>query len=346
MLKGSLFKLKGAVFQKKGEIIIKDDIKKPKIKKDEVLIKVKNCGICGSDVESYHTGILIPTGLILGHEFSGEIIELGEDVKKWKIGDRVTANPNLPCFKCFWCMRNQENLCKKGDGIGMTSSGAMAEFIKVKAERLHLLPPNVSYEEGALVEPLAIGVYAVQESGIKVGENAVVFGAGTIGLVTIQVLNAIGASDVFVIEPLEFNQKKALEVGASEVFIPKDWTKISGLTNKIGPDHIFDCAGVPKTYIDSLKLIRKGGFITVIGIHAEPFEMVGFTQFLLKNITMRGIFAYNQETFRTCINLLEKKKINIKPLITKRIKLDEVPKAFKTLSDPTNNEVKILVEME
>ena len=135
-------------------------------------------------------------------------------------------------------------------------------------------------------------------------------------------------------------------MGASEVFIPKNWSKINLLTNKIGPDHIFDCAGVPKTYIDSLKLVRKGGFITVIGIHVEPFQMEGFTQFLLKNITMRGIFAYNQETFRTCINLLGKKRINVDPIITKRIKLEEVPEAFQTLSDPNNNEVKILVELD
>ncbi|MHA1298537.1 MAG: zinc-dependent alcohol dehydrogenase [Candidatus Helarchaeota archaeon] len=337
--------MKGAVFQAVRKIIIKEDLPKPKVKKDDVLIKVKYCGICGTDIESYETGSLIPTGLILGHEFSGEIVEIGEAVKKLKVGDRVTANPNEPCFKCKWCMNNQENMCKKSpSAFGTTSNGALAEYIKVKAERIHLLPPNVSFEEGALVEPLAIAVYAVQESGIKLGENAVIFGAGTIGLSTLQVLQTI-ASEVYVIEPLEFNQKKALELGATEVLEPKDWTKINKLTKKIGPDHIFDCAGTPKTYIDSLKLIRKGGQITVVGIHVEPFQMEGFVQLLLKNITMRGVYSYNQDTFRTTINLLRKKKVNVTPIITKKIKLNEIPEAFETLSNHNNTEIKILAEI-
>ncbi|MHA1379127.1 MAG: zinc-dependent alcohol dehydrogenase [Candidatus Helarchaeota archaeon] len=339
--------MKGAILQEKGKIVIKDNIPKPKIKKDQVLIKVKNCGICGSDMESYHSGALILSGLIIGHEFSGEIVEIGESVKKWKIGDRVTANPNLNCGKCNFCLQGQENLCRKSlEGIGLAYNGAMAEFVGVRADRLHSLPQNVSFEEGALVEPLTIAVYGVQESWFKIGENAVVYGAGTIGLLTTQVLNTIGASDIYVIEPSEFNQKKALEMGASEVFMPNNWGKINKLTNKIGPDHVFDCAGVPQTYINSIKIVRKGGFITVIGLHAEPFQMEGFMQLLTKNITMRGIYGYNQDTFRTTISLLKKKKIDVKPIITKKIKVGEVPEAFKTLSNPNNEEIKILVEFD
>lgn len=337
--------MRGAIFQEKGKIIIKDDIPEPKIKGNEVLIQVKNCGICGSDVESYQSGALILSGIILGHEFSGEIVEIGDSVKKWKIGDRVTANPNMPCFNCFWCLRNQENLCKRNEGLGMTLNGALADYVKVDSERLHLLPPNVTLEEGACVEPLSVTIYAVQESGFKVGENAVVFGAGTIGLFTIQVLKAVGASEIYVIEPVEFNRKRALEVGATEVFLPKDWSKINKLTNKIGPDHVFDCVGVPQSHNDSLKLVRKGGFITVIGLHAAPFQMEGFMQLTLKNITMRGIFAYNQSNFRTAISLLTKKSVNVDPIITKRKKMDDVPQAFENLAERKDNDIKVLVEI-
>ena len=335
--------MKAAVFQDKGLMVIKE-MPKPKAKKDEVLIKIKYCGICGSDIESYESGSLIPTGLIIGHEFSGEIVEMGEEVKKWKIGDRVTANPNIPCFKCYWCMRDQENICKKSPhGIGQTVNGALAEYISVKAERLQDIS-DLSFEQGALVEPLAICVYAVQESGFKVGENAVVIGAGSIGLLTIQVLKAAGASDIFVIEPAEVQQKKALELGVSEVFDPKNWTKINKLTNKIGPDHVFDCVGVPNSYNNSLRMIKKGGHITIIGLHAEPFTMDGIMLLATKNVTIRGVYSYTQGTFKDTINLIKRYELPVTSIITKKISLEEVPKAFQTLSTPGNDLVKMLVE--
>ncbi|MHC1592083.1 MAG: zinc-dependent alcohol dehydrogenase [Candidatus Helarchaeales archaeon] len=336
--------MKGVVFEEIKKVVVKEDLPKPKIRKDEVLIRVKKCGICGSDIESYLTGSLMLTGITLGHEFAGEIVELGESVKKWKIGDRVTANPNLPCGKCYWCQRNLENMCKNIGGLGLTENGAFAEFIKVRQDRLHKLPESMTFEEGASVEPAAVCIYAVQASGFSIGENAVVIGAGTIGLYTIQVLKAAGASNIYAIEPVETQAKKALEVGATEVFEPKNWSKINKLTNKVGPDHVFDCVGLPETHIDSLKMIRTGGTITVIGLHAEPFEMKGFHQLALKNITMRGTYCYTQDSFKTALDMLARKKIIVKPIITKKISLDEVPEAFELLTRPGNTEVKIMVE--
>lgn len=315
------------------------------MKKDEdVIIKVHRCGICGSDIESFVTGSLMLSGIILGHEFAGVIVEVGKGVKKLKVGDRVTANPNRPCFKCYWCNHYQQNMCKNTSGMGTTTDGALSEYVKCREERVHLLPPSVSFEEGAFVEPLAICVYAVQESGFQVGQNAVVFGAGTIGLLTIQVLRAAGASEIYVIEPKTFKRQKAIDLGVTQVFEPSEWSKINKLTGKIGPDHIFDCAGVPKTYIDSLKLVKKGGKITIIGIHIESFQMEGWMQLLLKNITIRGTRSYTQDTFRVAINLLKDRKVDVNPLITKTVTLEGVPDAFDTLSKPENSEIKILVD--
>ena len=335
--------MRAAFFEEKGKIEIKN-APIPKVKKDEVLIKIKYCGICGSDIESYESGSLIPTGLIIGHEFSGEIFEIGDDVKKWKLGDRVTANPNIPCFTCYWCSKGQEMMCKKSPhGIGLTVDGALAEYIKVKAERLHDLG-DLSYEEGALIEPFAICLHAVQESGFKIGETAVVIGAGSIGLLIIMLLKIAGASSIYVVEPSETQQKKALELGATEVFEPKNWTKINKLTNKIGPDHVFDCVGLPSTYNDSLKMIRKGGKIMSIGLHSEPFTMEGIMQLQLKNISIRGVYGYNQQTFRDAIKLIKTKEIPITSIVTKEIKLDDVPEAFHLLSQPNKDQIKMLVE--
>ncbi|MHA1271223.1 MAG: zinc-dependent alcohol dehydrogenase [Candidatus Helarchaeota archaeon] len=337
--------MRGIYFKEPHMVEFKEDLSKPKIKPDEVLVKVKYCGICGSDIESYETGALMLTSIILGHEFSGEIVEIGSNVRKLKIGTRVTANPNLPCGKCYWCQHNQENMCKDSYGLGLTHNGAFAEYISVKAERLHILPDSISYEEGALIEPLAVAIYGVQESGIKVGDNAVVLGAGTIGLLTIEVLNAIGAGQIIVIEPVESKKKKALELGADIVLNPRDWTKINKYTKKVGADHVFDCVAIPETINNSLKIVRKGGHITFIGIHVDPFQIKGFLQLLLKNISIRGVFAYNQDTFRTAIKLLEKKKINVMPIITKKISLEEVPSAFQMLSELEHEEIKVIVEI-
>jgi L-iditol 2-dehydrogenase/galactitol-1-phosphate 5-dehydrogenase len=336
--------MKGIYFTEPGKVELKENIDKPKIKSDEVLIKIKNCGICGSDIESYQTGALELTGIILGHEFSGEIVEIGDKVRKLKLNTRVTANPNIPCNKCYWCEHAQENMCKNTYGIGLTHDGAFAEFVSVKADRIHIIPDSVSFEEGAMVEPLAVAVYAVQNSGFKLGENAVVLGSGTIGLLTIQVLKAAGASQIIVLEPVESKQKLALELGADRILDPADWSKINKFTNKVGADNVFDCVGVPETFINSLKIVKKGGKITVVGIHVESFVMEGFLQLMLKNITMRGVYGYTQDTFRNAIRLLEQKKVDVKPLITKKIKLSETPEAFKLLSNPIHEEIKMMIE--
>jgi len=337
--------LKGIFYAAAREIEVKNDLLKPIIESDEVLIKVKYCGICGSDVGSYSAlGMCLPQ-IILGHEFSGEIAEIGENVKKLKVGDRVTANPNIPCLDCEFCAKGLEVMCILSS-VGVSRDGALAEYINVRADRVHVLPESITYEEGTMIEPLSIAVQAVKLSNFVVGRNAVVFGAGTIGLMTIQVLKAAGASAIYVIEPVESKQKLALELGADQVFEPKRWSKITKLTKKLGPDLIFDCVGLPETIMTSMKLVKRGGTIMIIGIHPQPFEMQGFLQLLAKNITMKGMFLSDQDSFRTSIDLLEKKSVNVKPMITKLIKLEDVPDMFEILVNPPHDEIKVLVEME
>jgi (R,R)-butanediol dehydrogenase/meso-butanediol dehydrogenase/diacetyl reductase len=202
----------------------------------------------------------------------------------------------------------------------------------------------MSLQTGATVEPLANCIYAVQQSGFKIGDNAAVYGAGTIGLFTIQVLKVSGANKIYVLEPVESKHKIAKELGATKSFSPRKWKKIFRLTDKIGPDHIFDCVGVPDTFMSSMQLVKKGGHITLIGIHVEPFEMKGFMQLMLKNITMRGTFSFNQDVFRTALKFLANGKITSTPLISKTIGLNDVPNTFKNLSKPDHKEIKVLVE--
>ncbi len=335
--------MKGIFFKEPHNIVFRDDLPKPAVAPDEVLVKVKNCGICGSDIESYEVGGMLLKNIIIGHEFTGEIVEVGNEVgRKWKVGYRVTADPNLPCMDCYGCLHGLENTCKLSRGLGETMNGAMAEFVNIKADRLFELPDGISFEEGAMVEPLAVAVYAVQESGIKLGETAVVFGTGTIGLLVIQVLKAAGASKVIAIEPVEAKQQLALKLGADHVFDPKSWGKI----NKIATvDHIIDCVGIGETIMTSLQLIRKAGKITLVGIHPVPFEMKGILALTLKNITIRGIYAYVYDSFKTAIHLIESKKVDVKPIITRTIKLEEAPKAFESLAKREHSDIKVMVEL-
>lgn len=339
--------MKAAMFEGKETITIKDGFEKPTIGADEVLIKVKKVGICGSDVGSYEAGGPYLPGKIIGHEFSGDIVEVGADVKKIKIGMRVTVNPQIPCYECYYCLHHQENMCKlKNYAFGTTEHGAMRDFINLKAERLHILPDNVSYDEGATVEPLAVAIYAVEQSDFKLGQNAAVIGAGPIGLFVIQVLRAAGANEIHVLEPVEFKQKIALELGADKAFLPKDWNKIVRQLDKIGPDHIYDCVGLSETFSTALNMIKKGGDITLIGMHASKFEINNILLMTTNNISVRGVYGYNHDIFKTAINFFAQKKIKIEPIITKRITLDQVPDMFKILGHPPHNELKVLVEFD
>ena len=339
--------MKGIVFEGKHKITIKEDLIKPSIEEDEVLIKTKKVAICGSDVGSYETGGPYIPGNVLGHEFSGVIVEVGEKVKKLKVGARVTVNPQIPCNECYYCLHDQENMCKlKNYALGTTENGAMREFLNVKAERVHVLPDNVSFEHAAIVEPLSVALYAVKESEFQIGQTAAVIGAGPMGLFVIQVLKAAGADKIFVLEPVEFKQKKALEFGANQVFLPNAWKKISRQTNGIGPDHVYDCVGLSTTFSNSLNLIKKGGKITLIGMHANSFEISNILYLTTNNITVRGVYGYNQDIFKIAINLLEQGKIMVDPLITKIIKLEEVPDIFEKLSKPEHDELKVIVELD
>lgn len=338
--------MKGVIYEGVGKIVVRDDLPKPSIKPDEVLIEIKYCGICGSDVESFKKSGMYGSGTIIGHEISGIITEVGEDVKKLKVGDKVTMNPNLPCHECFWCNRNQENKCKFAPrAIGTLTDGAMLEFFKVNHERIHILPDSILLEEGALIEPLAVGIYSVQVSGIRLGESAAVFGAGTIGLMTLLALKAAGVTNIFVLDPVESKQKIALKLGATKAFNPQNWKKIQRFTEKIGPPHVFDCVGINDTVKTSIELARRGGHITMVGMDPDIGTLKNFYSIAVKNITLRGIFGYNQDTFKTAIELLDQKRVDVKPLITKVIDIDEVPHAFESLAEQMHEDIKILVRI-
>ena len=326
---------------------------KPEIKNDEVLLKVEYCGICGSDVHGYRYGIMIPIGTVMGHEFSGVVAEVGNRVQNVKPGDRVVVKPVAQCGKCYWCQRGQYSLCPEIWGVapGLTPAhdGALAEYVKIEYpdKMLFKLPENVSFKEAALIEPLATSLHGVRLSRLKPGDRVVVIGAGMIGLGAIQFIKLGGAGKIIALEISSKKSEIAKRLGADVVLNPISEGKdlrghIFSLTDGIGADLVFDCAGVPFSFQNSINFVKSGGQVMVIGINDKDVPINPFT-FVAWEVEMKGALCYCDE-FKYVIDFLEQKRINTELLISDIIPLPEiVEKGFKRLLSSQDN-IKILVK--
>lgn len=216
--------MKAQVFYEK-EVMRLEDIPKPVINDHEVLIKVRACGVCGSDVSYFFgkTPLDTPSGvgpLILGHEFSGEIDQIGDQVIGLKIGDRVTVNPPLPCNHCNQCKKGNPNLCENIFPLGTAQNGAFAEYVKAPFEHVYLLPDTIEFDEGAIIEPFACATHGLEILSVIPGDFVVIIGAGTIGLMMLKILKYSGAGRIFVLDVSDSSLDSAREFGADKVINP------------------------------------------------------------------------------------------------------------------------------
>ena len=326
---------------------------KPVIDSTDVLLKVEYCGICGSDVHGYLNGILIPLGTVMGHECAGVVAEVGDKVQNFKVGDRVVAKPIPQCGECYWCKKGQYSLCPTsfGQAFGITpdNDGAFAEFLQVKhpKEMLFKLPEGVSFQEGALVEPLATSLHAVRTSRFGLGDNVVILGAGMIGLGVLQFVKLGGAGKTIVLEISEKKARIASEMGADIVLNPISEgeglrEKIFELTGGIGADVVFECAGVPSTFQSCITLVKSGGQVMLVGINDKEVAINHFF-LVLWEVEMKGALGYYDE-FEHVIEFLDQRKIYTEPLISDTIPLtDLVERGFNRLLS-SQDMVKILVK--
>ncbi|RJR18484.1 MAG: 2,3-butanediol dehydrogenase, partial [Desulfobacteraceae bacterium] len=279
--------MKAAVWHSQGDIRI-EDVATPSPGPGQVKLKIKACGICGSDLHEFKSGpFLIPrkshplTGraggpMILGHEFSAEITELGEGVKDWNPGDRVAVNPLIYCGRCHYCMRGEYVMCTSLGTYGLASDGAFAEYAVFPQGSLLKLPDSVTDDKGAFVEPLAVALHAVNRSGMRLGASVAVVGAGPIGLLVMQAARAAGAREVYVVEPLEARRNLALRTGASAVFDPqKDdaGAAIGSLTGGLRVDVAFDCVGIQASFDTAVQVTGRRSRICIVGLALKPVEV-------------------------------------------------------------------------
>jgi (R,R)-butanediol dehydrogenase/meso-butanediol dehydrogenase/diacetyl reductase len=349
--------MKAAVWHGRKDVRVENVPEPPAPARGEVKVKVHWCGICGSDLHEYDAGpIFIPanaphplTGiqapLTLGHEFSGEVVEVGEGVKNVQVGERITADACQYCGECFMCKQNRYSLCSSLAFTGLMANGAFAEYVNVPAYSLFKLPPEVPPDAGAFVEPVAVGIHAIRRGHVLQGDTVAIVGAGTIGLVTLQAAKAAGASKVIVLEMAKARKEYARKLGATAVIDPSEQDAVAAvknLTGGLGVDVAFECVGGSTTGALTIDLARVGGKAVLVGIFEKPSE-VHFNNLVFFEKEVLGSLAYYGE-FNTAIALMADGRIVADPMITARIKLDDiVEKGFKELLANREKHIKILV---
>ncbi|WP_246126063.1 2,3-butanediol dehydrogenase [Bizionia myxarmorum] len=330
----------------------------PSPKENQVKIAVKFTGICGSDLHEYTNGPqLIPVDkpyalnghqgtTTLGHEFSGVVEEVGNQVKNIKKGDRVTVEPIFRNPESSFISTGEYNLSEPLGFVGLTSNGGFAKYVVVEDYMVHKMPDKMTFEQGAIVEPAAVAAYAIQRSGMKMGDTVMVSGAGPIGLLTVQVAIASGASQIFVSDLSENRLKKAKEVGATHTFDARDKDiskKIREITGH-GADIFIDAAGVQASFDTGINSLRNGGTAVLVALFGKKITHDALNQ-TLRELTIIGTAAY-RNIFPEVIALIGSGRLPVEKLVTSVIPLEDiVEKGFESLvNDPS--EVKILVDLE
>ncbi|MBR0597864.1 2,3-butanediol dehydrogenase [Sinanaerobacter chloroacetimidivorans] len=353
--------MKAALWYGRNDIRLVE-IPEPEAEPGMIKIKVKWCGICGSDIHEYLSGpIAIPVDVphpisgksspvILGHELSGEVVQVGEDVTKFKAGDRVVVEPLVICGKCPACLEGKYNLCENVGFHGLCGTGGgFAEFTTFPERFVHKIPDTISYEEAALIEPIAVALHSLEVGNFTVGQTAVVIGAGPIGLSTIESLKAAGARTIIAVQRKSVRQKYAKDKGADIVLDPNDEADIVGKIKKItdgGADIVFEVTGSQQGFDIGLKVLKYSGAFVITSIWDDPIRL-NLNDLVYSEIKMIGTIS-SRRNFPMAIQLISNKKIKTEGYITKKIHLGNIIKeGFDALLGPEKKEhVKIIVTPE
>lgn len=334
-------KLKGVKKFEIGEIDV------PVSDGNNVIIDVKKCGICGSDIHYWDAGE--PVGLVMGHEYCGVVSDIGsrEDLK---VGDRVTALPISPCGHCSACLTGNPQYCpdtwSHATGLSLTNPGALAPKMAIRPDMVLKVPDSVSDEEVAMVEPSAVGLHAVHLANIKVGEKVLVIGGGIIGLVTAMFAKMEGASYVALSETNNARGDKSVRLGvADEWYDAKDTKMLEKMSLKTngGFDVVLDCCGNSPAVSSALMAVRPGGRVILVGVSLGTVTIPTVVA-VMRELTIQGSIAYTKEEFQTCIDLMAGKKIEVLKFVDDIVGLDGVQKAYERLTSGDDDAVKILVD--
>ena len=315
-----------------------EDIPQPEIGPEDVLIEVKACGICGSDVHGMDgsTGRRLPP-IIMGHEAAGVIAEVGADVEGWKKGERVTFDSTVSCGRCHFCRQGQINLCDNRRVLGVSCEkyrcdGAFAEYVAVPARILYRLPEKLSFEQATFTEPLSVAVHAVSRTAISPNDRAVVVGSGMVGLLVAQALRAAGCRDIVAVDIDQKRLDLAIKLGADvalkadECDVPEEVMK---QTNGLGADIAFEVVGITPAIKTAVAVLRKGGALTLIGNFCPIVEWP-LQSMVTREISVYGSYISCGE-YPTCLEMIASGAVNVDALISATVPLSEGAAWFKRL---------------
>ena len=311
------------------------EVPEPQVGKDEVKIEVKAAGICGTDIHIYYDEFQSNPPVVMGHEFCGVIREVGENVTEFKVGDRVTSETAAKvCGKCIYCRTGNYNLCPERKGLGYGVDGAFTRFCVVRKDIVHRLPDNVDFISGALCEPLSCAVHGViEETEIRAGDVVVVIGPGPLGLLASQVAKVEGG--YVIVLGLSVDEKKlslAKELGADLVInVEKENPEktIKDITGGYGADVVLECSGSASGANLGLKLARKKGKFTQMGLFGKQIE-IDFEQIAYKELKVTGFFTQKWTAWERALKLLSEGKVKTAPLVTEKLPLTEWKKGFES----------------
>lgn len=328
-----------------------EDFPEPALEPDEVLVRVRACGICGSDVHGMDgsSGRRIPP-IIMGHEAAGVIAEAGKAVTGWSKGDRVTFDSTISCGGCWYCRRGRVNLCENRRVLGVSCGeyrrqGAFAEYVAVPARILYRLPDDLSFEQAAMVEAVSVAVHAVERTPLTLDAAVVVVGAGMIGLLVVQVLRARGCGKIIAIDldrqklqlASRFGATQTIEAGESDLR-----QKIHALTSGRGADAAFEVVGLPATVNTAIGSVRKGGSVTLIG-NLKPQAELPLQSVVTRELTLIGTCASAGE-YPACLDLIASGRINVTDFISATPPLEEGAKWFERLYAGEKGLMKVLLK--
>lgn len=324
------------------------DVPEPKPGYGEVKIKVKACGICGTDIHIWKDEFPYFPPIVLGHELSGVIEELGDGVTGLTIGQKVVSEAVYQvCGKCEACRTGYYNLCLTRKGLGWAKNGAFATFTIVEAKNIHQMPNNLSFEEAALSEPLAVSAYAVSElTKVKAGDIVLISGPGPIGILVMQCALAEGA---FVIvsgtESDKLRLNVAKELGAQEIvnIDRDDLLRTIQKYNKLGADIVFECSGAASAVRSGIDVIKKGGKFTQVGLFGKPIQ-INMDQIVTKELIVTGVFSSNWRGWHQGLRLVAQDRINLKPLISHVLPVSEWKTAFSLIENKQSLKIVLLPE--
>ncbi len=321
----------------------------PKPGPDQVLVSIKKVGICGSDIHVFHgTHPYTSYPVTQGHEVAGEIIELGEYVKDLSVGQRVTIEPQVFCGRCYPCLHGKYNLCENLKVMGFQTTGTASEYFAVDASKVTPIPDELTYSQGAMIEPLAVTVHAARRFEDLKGANVVVLGCGPIGILLIQSLKALGAACVFATDISDTRLKLAKELGADYAVNTMKQDYAEELIKAFGPDKadvIYECAGSDITMDQAIQNARKGSVIILVAVFGKRAN-VDLAKLNDSELDLNTSMMYRHEDFVDAIRLVAEGKVRLEPLQSARFAFEDYQKAYDYIDNNRETSMKVLIDVD